>query len=55
MSLTDDQKDELIEKHAPPIHPDFKNDDGFENLVDAIDSAISKEINDEANKNCASS
>lgn len=38
--LTDDEKCELIDKHAPPIHPDFSDDDGFDELVDAIEQAL---------------
>lgn len=38
--LTDDERQDLIGKHAPPIHPDFTEDDGFENLVDAIERAV---------------
>lgn len=38
--LTEDEKQDLIRKHAPPIHPDFSEDDGFESLVDAIEKAV---------------
>ena len=38
--LTDDELDLLITLHAPPIHPDFKDDDDFIELARAIEAAV---------------
>lgn len=37
--LSDEQMETLIEKHAPPIHPDFSEDDDFDELVRAVEAA----------------
>lgn len=37
--LSDEQMETLIEKHAPPIHPDFSEDDDFDELVRAVERA----------------
>lgn len=40
VSLTDDEADILITLHAPPIHPDFNDDDDFIELVNAIEAKL---------------
>ena len=40
VSLTDEEADILIMLHAPPIHPDFNDDDDFIELVNAIEAAL---------------
>lgn len=37
--LSDEQMETLIEKHAPPIHPDFSEDDDFDELIRAVERA----------------
>lgn len=37
--LSDEQMETLIEKHAPPIHPDFSEDDDFDELIRAVEHA----------------
>ena len=45
VSLTDDEIDLLITLHAPPIHPDFNDDDDFIELVEAIEAALKEKNN----------
>ncbi len=40
VGLTDDETDILITLHAPPIHPDFNDDDDFIELVSAIEAKL---------------
>ena len=40
--LSDDELDLLITLHAPPIHPDFKDDDDFIELARAIEAECEK-------------
>ena len=40
VSLTDEEADILITLHAPPIHPDFNDDDDFIELVNAIEAKL---------------
>lgn len=40
VSLTKDDVDLLITLHAPPIHPDFNDDDDFIELVEAIEAKL---------------
>ena len=40
VSLTNDEIDLFITLHAPPIHPDFNDDDDFIELVEAIEAKL---------------
>jgi hypothetical protein len=39
VGLTDDDKETLILKHAPPIHPEYA-DDSMEELIEAVDKFL---------------
>lgn len=38
--LTDEDKQLLITKHAPPIHPDYADKDDFEELIDEVEKLV---------------
>lgn len=42
--LSNEKLEALIIRHAPPIHPDFIEDDGFEELCEAIEREILAEL-----------
>jgi hypothetical protein len=43
VGLTDEDKETLILKHAPPIHPDHQ-DDSMDELIEAVEAKL-KELN----------
>ena len=44
VGLTDEDKELLITLHAPPIHPDFSDDDSFDDLLSKHEAKL-KELN----------